>query len=248
MSSNDNRKVDPGCATIIGAVIGAIALIAGVIIGAVVGAKSQPIQVFLGSDTPTAVAQSNILGLPFPQPTYTVLPTYTPYPTLTPPRTIVVPKPITVIPTSSSDQQNPQPGSVILAGQGFAKNGVTVSSRKSIDVNGARFSFLLTIENQSSQQLIVRWANSYIHTRDDKGKVYRQENQNNDIWDKVKQFSIPSGNSYQMSNNFSPYRNIAGDDTIDIFTGPIDPSAKYLVLTADQMAGMANMNWRFDLQ
>lgn len=245
MSSSDN-KIDPGRATIIGAVIGAIALIIGTVIGAVVGAKSQPIQVFLGSDTPTTVAQSNIFGLPFPQPTYTVLPTYTPYPTLTPPRTIVVPKPITVIPTLTADQQNPPPGSTILAGQGYARNGISITLRKPIYIEPDNFALFITIENNSNQLIVVSWRNSFIHAKDDKGKSFRQRNQNASDWDQIKQFSIPSGDKRDFNLNcYVCYGDVA---TFDRFQGVIDPSAKYVILTIDQMAGMTDMNWRYDLR
>lgn len=270
MSSSDNKKVDPGFATIIGAVIGAIALIVGTIMGTVVGAKSQPIQVFLGSTTPTIVAQPNVLGLPSPQPTYTalptytpqqaytalptytpqptytVLPTYTPYPTLTPPITIVAPKPITVIPTLRGDQQNPPPGSVILAGQGFTENSISVTARNPLYVESDNFTFFITIQNNSNELIVVSWRNSYIHAKDDTGKSFRQRNQNASDWDQIKQFSIPSGDKREF--NLNCYLCYGSVDTIDRFQGVIDPSAKYLVFTIDQMAGMTDMNWRYDIR
>lgn len=32
------------------------------------------------------------------------------------------------------------------------------------------------------------------------------------------------------------------------FDGPVDPTAKYLILTIDGIAGMTDLNWRYDLQ
>lgn len=244
MSSSNNNRIDPGCATIIGAVIGAIALVVGTAIGAVLGARSQPIQVFLGVDTPTAIAQTNILGLPFPQPTYTLLPTYTPYPTLTPARTIVVPKPITVVPTLSTDQQNPLPGSAILAGQPYTRNRITITPSKSVQVSGNAIGISIVIENQSSQQVIILWKNSYVHLKDNDGKNYPQASESKPDWNSIKQFAIANGETKNMPTMCC----IFYPDAFDFFQGPIDPSAKYLIFTIDQLGAMSNMNWRYDLQ
>jgi len=117
MSSSDNKKVDPGFATIIGAAIGAIALIVGTIMGTVVGAKSQPIQVFLGSNTPTIVAQPDLPGLPSPQPTYTMLPTYTPQQAYTALPTYTLQPTYTALPTYTpfpTYTSYPEPTSTLL--------------------------------------------------------------------------------------------------------------------------------------
>jgi hypothetical protein len=61
---------------------------------------------------------------------------------------------ISPMPTSA-DVQNPPPGSIIPAGQGYTKNGVTLTIGNSLDLRGSDFGFSLTIENQSSRQLAV---------------------------------------------------------------------------------------------
>jgi hypothetical protein len=248
MSSDNTNKVDPGCATIIAAVIGAVALIAGTLIGAVIGAKSQPIQVFLGSDTPTTVAQPNILGIPLPQPTYTLLPTYTPYPTLAPPQTIVAPKPITVIPTLSPSQQNPLAGSTIAAGQGFSKNGVTVTMRNPISIGSSSFQITLVMENQSGREVVVLWKNSFVHARNDRGTTYFQQNQNSKDWDRNKQFTVPNGKTREFEGLCGHCMQEDTDVTIPPFLATLDPRTKYIVITVDQLVGMTNLNWRYDIQ
>ncbi len=251
MSMNEHRGIPPGNAAIIAAVIGAGALLLGALIGVLFGAKSQTIQVFLGADTPTAIAQSNILGLPLPQPTYTLLPTYTPYPTFTPPRAVVTQAPVIITATPSADQQNPLPSSTILAGQGYTRNGVTVTLRKSIEIrnfDGGYFGFTLSIENRSGQQWVIVWRNSFIHLRDDKGRVYRQWNEDAINWNKNKQFTISNSGTQQLVGTSGNVRfDYDGDTQLDFFQGTIDPSTKYFIFTLDQMAGMTNMSWRYDI-
>ena len=217
--------------------------------------KSPPIQVFLGAVTPTTIAasvpdQPSLLGFSLPQPTYTLLPTYTPYPTFTPARTVLAPKPITVIPTLSTDQQNPPPGSIIPAGEGYTLNGVTVTILKPFCFGSDNFGIQALIENNSSAQILVRWKDSYIHARDDKGKLFRQIDQNASDWDQLKQFAISGGDKHTIRNYCTANMNYDYwvVDIFDRFQGKIDSSAKYLVVAIDQMAGMTNMSWRYDLQ
>lgn len=223
MSSTDHRGIPPGNAAIIAAVIGAVALI--------LGAKSQTIQVFLGADTPTAVAQSNTFGLHSPQPTYTLLPTYTPYPTLKPNVTVVTPKPLIVTATPSVDRQDPPPGSTIQAGQGFSRNGVEVTMGKALSIYSDEFIPNFLVENQSGQQLIVLWKESFIHARDDKGKVYPQFDEDSPNYNSSRQFSISNGNSQLIGSG-----EFVGAITFSQFKGNIDPSSKYLIFTVDQLS------------
>ena len=118
-------------AHIVGAIIGAV----GAIIAATIPVVAAVLLGVVQINIPAIVAPTKVSNdIPVAQATYTRLPTYTPYPTFTPARTIIAPRPITVIPTASADQQDPAPGSVIPAGQGFKKNGI-IESRPS---NGTR--------------------------------------------------------------------------------------------------------------
>jgi hypothetical protein len=128
MSSSEHGRLTQPVAIIIGAIIGACAVIAAAVIGVAFG----KFEINLGGVVnPTATTDSKITsGLPAPQPTYTLLSTYTPYPTFTPNRVVATQGPITITPTPGADQQIPAPGSIILAGQGYARNGVTMVMQK----------------------------------------------------------------------------------------------------------------------
>ncbi len=82
--------------------------------------------------------------------------------------------------------------------------------------------------------------------RDDKGNRYHQEFEQADWWDTPKQFSIDSGGTSEIYNAL-PSANEANNQ-FALFSGAIDPNAKYLIITFDQVGGMTNMNWRYDLQ
>lgn len=253
MSVNNERE---GCIKFtfdLGAVTAAlIALLGGVCVGSL--GLGQLAQRF--SPTAPNVVQTNVdpTQVPFvqaPQPTYTRLPTYTPLPTQQPytsiptPKpnvTVVTPRPITVVAAPSADQQNPLPGSILQVGQNYSKDGIVVGLKKSLDLYGSSFAPCIIISNQSGQQLIIRWKNSYIHAKDDKNKIYSPENQNASDWDTVQQASLSDGDKYE-TNPYQPWSFHKG-----LFRGPIDPTAKYIVISIDQLAGMTNMNWRFDLK
>jgi len=179
-------------------------------------------------------------------PTYTPLPTQQPYTTIPTPKpnvTIVTPKPITVVATPDSSQQNPPPGSIIPAGQGFTKNGVTITLRSPLEVDRSSFKNSGVIENNSNEQIVVRWKNSFVHAVDDKGKTYRQSNETSSDWDNLKQFSISSGSKTVIGSVI--YSRV---DEFDTFQGVFDPSVKYVIIKIDQLAGMTNMNWRYDIR
>lgn len=192
----------------------------------------------------TVVAQ-RIADVPVAQATYTRLPTQQPYtaiPTPKPNVTVVTPRPITVVAAPSADQQNPPPGSILQVGQNYSKDGIVVGLKKSLDLYGSSFAPRITILNQSGQQLIIRWKNSYIHAKDDKNRIYSPENQSASDWDTVQQASMPDGETYE-TNPYQPWSFHKG-----LFRGPIDSTAKYIVVSIDQLAGMTNMSWRFDLK
>jgi hypothetical protein len=203
----------------------------------------------------TFVAQRTA-DVPVAQATYTLPPTHTPLPTQQPytaiptPKpnvTVVTPKPEIVTATPSADQQNPPPGSILRIGQSYKKNNITISSSKSIGMEYGRFSFSIYIENQGNQQIVVLWRNSFVHLRDDKGKEFHQAYESSSDWNRNKQFTVPNSEIREMpSKSWAGFYNT--DDAFDWFVGRLDPNVKYLVLTIDQLAGMTNLNWRYDIQ
>jgi len=180
-------------------------------------------------------------------PTYAPPPTYTPYPVLPTPKpniTVVTPKPITVVATPSADQQNPPPGSIIPAGQGYTKKGVVITLMKNISIGFGEIDITLTIENQTGQQIVVLWRDSFIRLRDDKGKEFNQQYAGDSFWNENKQFTIASGNTARIvsSNKKST------DTAFSSFIAKLDPNTKYILISVDQLLGMTNMNWRYDIQ
>jgi DNA-binding CsgD family transcriptional regulator len=147
-------------------------------------------------------------------------------------------------PPTAQNVQDPPPGSIIPAGQGYSRGGVTLTLRKQIDSSDSAFGFHLLFENQSGEQVVILWKNSFIHVRDDKGTSYSQSTQDQPGWNKNKQFTIENGYTFELSTICS---NPTFPGCLDSFQGTIDPSVKYLIFTVDQMAGMSNMNWRYDL-
>ncbi|MBM3129732.1 MAG: hypothetical protein FJ009_14040 [Chloroflexi bacterium] len=245
--------------TLLVAIIGAAGVIIAALITGIFALLVEQTKTSAGATSVAAtfVAQRTVdaplLQQPYaPQPTFTRLPTQQPYtliPTPKPNVIVVTPKPEIVTATTGTDQQNPPPGSIILAGQGYTRNGITITLRKSITIDVNKyFGFDIIIENRSGQQLVVLWKNSFIHLRDDKGKVYFQRNQNESDWDRNKQFVIPNGETQQLSGQRFNRDSYTWDSTLDYFNGTIDSATKYFIFTIDMLVGMTNMGWRYDIQ
>ncbi|MBI5652241.1 MAG: hypothetical protein HZC40_17630 [Chloroflexi bacterium] len=231
---------------ILGAIIGAAGvIIAALITGIFALLVEQTKSNANATSVWTTVVAQRTADVPVAQATYTRLPTQQPYtaiPTSKPNVTVVTPKPITIVATPDSSQQNPPPGSILQVGQNYSKDGIVVGLKKSLDLYGSSFAPCMIISNQSGQQLIIRWRNSYIHAKDDKNKIYSPENQNASDWDTVQQASLSDGDKYE-TNPYQPWSFHKG-----LFRGPIDATAKYIIISIDQLAGMSNMSWRFDLK
>ena len=247
MSSTDQRGIPPGNAAIIGAVSAALITACATVLAAWISVASGKVVITVGG-TPSQQGIStealNISSLP--QPTYTLLPTYTPYPTLKPNATVVTPKPLIIIATPSPDQQIPAPGSIILASQSYTKNGVAVTLLDPIQILSDQFIYVFRIDNQSGRQLPVLWKNSFVHARDDAGKVFHQFGENDPNWARDKQFAIPSGAKHDiLSSNTGTFNQ---DDAAGVFIATFKSTTKYVIISVDQLVGMTNMNWRYDLQ
>jgi len=132
------REENRGCIAFtfdLGAVIAAIiALVGGIILGGV------GVERIARQPTPTVqVAQAGTPPLstynPYPpNPTYTPYPpnpTYTPYPTFTPRVVTVTATPLVAI--SSGGAQSPAPGSIVLAGQEYTKDGMSITAIKKFE-------------------------------------------------------------------------------------------------------------------
>lgn len=169
-------------------------------------------------------------------------------PTQTSPAPTNLPTPKPEASPTVADQQNPPPGSEIPAGQGYTKNGVTVTFDKKIDIaDDNDIALRFTIKNSRTEQLVIRWRNSYLHLQDDQGRIFPQNSQDATDWDDIKQFTIDGGRSADvLASHCCTYYN--QQTRQDFFHGEIDPNAKYLIFTIDQIAGMQNLTWRLDLQ
>lgn len=169
-------------------------------------------------------------------------------PTLMAPTVVRLPTPVpipTVVNTPTpSDQQIPPPGSIIAAGESYSRKGVTITLRKKLAITSCYFDFNLLdidfeIQNQTGQPLFALFKSSYFHLRDDKRKEYRPNNYGDKSFDSNRQLTIPVDEPYTFS--------AACHGAISSFNGPIDASAKYLVITVDQLLGLSNMNWKYEL-
>ena len=166
-------------------------------------------------------------------------------PTLPANVTVAPRAPLLITPMPSSDQQDPPPGSNIPAGSGYKKNDVMVTALGDIATRGTTIQIQIVIRNNSAKVLLVLWKNSYVHLRDDKGRVYRRYGEGDPGIDENKQASVGVGNDFRI--NWPEEMWLGCCDHYE-FVGPIDPQAKYLVLTVDQIVGMTNLNWRFNIQ
>ncbi|MFQ6058457.1 MAG: hypothetical protein ACE5MB_06240 [Anaerolineae bacterium] len=187
-----------------------------------------------------------------PNPTYTPYPpnpTYTPYPTFTPYLVVATRGPVIITPTLSAEEQNPPPGSIIPAGEAYTKGGITIRLLKKMQYGDDNLSFTFEIENGSKEQYLIRWKNSAIHLRDDVGKQYLQYGEEEEkIYDKVKAFTLDPGKSTQLRSSAEGYwYRYPAVDRFGAFKGPLSYDAKYLLITIDQIVGMSNLNWRYDL-
>lgn len=250
MSSSDHRGVPQGNAAIIAAVIGGIALVAAAAIGVIIGRGSDgtsPSQTpIIKVITATTIA-GNVGGIQATYTPYPPNPTLTPYPTEAQPVTVVPRSPIVFTATPSADEQYPPAGSTIVTGQYFSKHGVTITVPNKLEIyREGGFGIDIIVINRGDQEIVVRWRNSFIHVKDDLNRAYRQYSQDETGWNFDKQFNIPDGGGYEIS----PCYLCLGDfnDKTRNFLGSIDATAKYLIITIDQMAGMTNMNWRYNLQ
>ncbi len=171
----------------------------------------------------------------------------TPAPTASQPtRPVVLATATSAAPSSAQD---PSPGSNIPAGRGYTKGGVTITLVRGLTVNQYGFSPSLSIKNDSGQQIAVSWKNSLVHIQDDKGSIYRQLNESESQWDQNKLFTVSSGEVYRINdlNSTCSVNHWNFPICFSFFRGGIDPSASFLIVTIDQMAGMTNLTWRYDL-
>jgi hypothetical protein len=131
MSTTDHRGVLEPIAIIIGAVIGACAVITAAAIPLFFNVAKVSL---VTNATPTQSVGADALGvgsgLPVPQPTYTLLPTYTPYPTFTPIRVVVTPKPVIVTATPTLGAGTPLEQMTIIEGTLTRKSDTVIRGEK----------------------------------------------------------------------------------------------------------------------
>ena len=253
-----------GCAQVIGTVIGIIALIisfigfvwairnqeAAIQIVRVVSgdATSTPVIIVLptGTPLPTYTPQPGFTSLPTytPRPTYTPFPTHTPYPTFTP-YIIATQTPPTFTSTPIPENQDPPPGSTISAGSSYSYRGIAVSTHPEVRVYGDRVQVRLIVRNNRDQPYILRFTGNIFHLRDDTGKRYPLKFWSSSLEREQQQESLNPNDEHIIEFDFSGY---VGATNLGYFQGPIPVNAQYLVFTVDELAGMTNLNWQYNLQ
>ncbi len=233
MSSSDHRGLNEPAAIIIGAIIGACAVITAAVVAGLFGVFT-----FTGSrgNNPAPISTQTPQGA-------SVI-TATADPRQTPNVVVATRGPLIITTTATADEQDPPPGSILDLGKGFTKRGIEVTVRPPIEFGANEFKFNILIKNNSSDQILVRWKNSSIHAKDDTGKIYHQNNENQSFWSETKQFAIPSGGKQEIVWCCSP----AAPDRLDFFVGRIEPSVMSLIITIDELVGMRNMNWQYDIK
>ncbi len=168
---------------------------------------------------------------------------YTPSPTPAPvyasPRTST---PISVAPTAS-DTQNPAPGTIIPAGQAFARAGVTVVASRDLNILWGQAGPRVKIYNGSGGPIVVRWQPSALHLVDDTSTEYHQLYEDTAGYHQVFQFSMPAGATQMLTASGTGFF----DNAYAYFKGPIAMKAKYVILRIDQIAGLSDLRWRYDL-
>jgi hypothetical protein len=154
--------------------------------------------------------------------------------------------PVVVVPTPRRDEQNPSPGSIIAAGQAFTKGGINVAASRELDITpwdtmDAEF----VVYNGSDRQIVVQWKPSYIRMWDNTGREYFQEDQDRGTFHQLFQTDLSPGESCRIYG----YQQVGYlDQTYGPFEGPISPEADYLVIHIDQIAGLSDLNWRYDIR
>ena len=254
MASADNGKKGGISFTFdLGAVVAAIVALAGGILLGTVGLRQreQVIPTPTTEVVPATKVSATSLAVSstyLPQPTHTPYPpnpTYTPYPTFTPYLVVATPGPVIVTPTPSAEEQNPPAGSIIPAGQAYTKGDIAIRLLKKIGFYEGGLGFSFEIENAGTEQYIIRWKNSALHLRDDLGREYAQSSEEREIYNKVKAFTLNPGETVKLEAAGSYYDDSAY--TFGYFQQTLSYDAKYLLITIDQIAGMSNLNWQYDL-
>jgi DNA-binding CsgD family transcriptional regulator len=173
------------------------------------------------------------------------LPTQVPYTSLPTPTTIFVVAtvaPIIITPSPNNAVQNPLPGSMIAAGQSYEYSGLSIYSSSQPNVSSDQILVQVYVRNNRPQSYVLRYTMDQFHLKDDAGKQYPLFIPNADP------NKLHETNNTTIEHNqvvqFSFGRSFGSVD----FVGPIAVNARYLVLTIDQVAGMTNLNWQYNIQ
>ena len=117
-------------------------------------------------------------------------------------------------------------------------------ARKELDVGLRRMNVEFDVHNGTGEQIVVRWKPSFVHLHDNAGRTYHQSDEDSARYHETFQFTVEPG----------AYRTIRGSHTFGLsgatyteFEGPIDPTVDYLIFTVDEIVGLSNLNWRYDL-
>lgn len=198
----------------------------------VVRPTTAPVPTSIAQSPPTAAPTREPSSVREPSPTYTR-----------------VAQPTQIPPTPTSDKQNPPSGSVIVPGQAFSKSGIAVWTQKNLEIHrhpggvqNDSIGIPFYIANNSGEQYVIRWKNSLLHLKDDKGHEYQQWG-DGAVLERFKQINLPPGKTITISCYCD-----SCEDAYWSFAAVLTPDVKYLIFTIDQIAGMTNLNWRYDVK
>ena len=218
-----------------GMVLGSIVIACGVI--AVLRINNWLIAQPAIGESPTAIAMTEVVfeeSQPQQQLTYTSLPTYTPYPTFTSLAISASQEPNIVTPSPKSGEQTPPPGSVIPAGQSFSKDGITIVTGEYVQKEYDLIRFEFTVYNDRSNPFTLRFRTKDLHLKDNLGNEYPLRTRGG-----LQVYEYTFENEHVVA--FAYYSSMWFDWTVPI-------EATQLIFTIDEIAGMTDLNWVFDLR
>lgn len=212
-----------GCFGILGALFAAAAILVMFV------APAPVIQVIQNlADIPTVTPVVITLPPPSPYPTYTPLPTYTSIPQRPSPTATGTPDPTE---------------SALRIGEVWIGEKVDIVVKTPIHLEEYfrnSWAFPIELRNKLEEELVVTYDASSFHARDDLWNEYPLSD-----WTRQTEgsFVLKGHETVTLIPDIYAYKN----KQIPLFQGPIDPKAKYLLITIERLAGEENLIWRYDL-
>ncbi len=144
--------------------------------------------------------------------------------------------------TPTPEGQNPPPGSLIEPGYSFTKSGIAVSTdvemRMTRQYKDYFFDFKFRVQNHRKTPYILQFQFSDIHLYDDLGFEYPHYPCDDSPIDGLVTVTIEPDDQYYYWY---------WERHCPSFRGPIDPNASQIILRMNEMAGMQDLNWIFNI-